>query len=868
MADTINELYLKYVNEVGKQIEDDRYFRYLYEMIQAGENEINQQHQILHKVVDERWLSTIEEALEPLNRIVEQPRRTIVRNEEVVPVSLAKKITADSVRHLSMNTQYIAGAVGDDIHPTHILNVSVDESYDLYENRFIYHLIQRLVTFIDKRTDIIFWSTGDETQNTFSLESKIDDAYEQIEYKLEMKIKNMKSFAENDEDNMDVFMRIDRVRRLVMGLKNSAFCELMAGCQAVKSPIQRTNLLTKDRDYKVCYALWQFLESYDEIGYSIEVENQALEIDEEYLIQMYTNLITNYAVFKSITESDKRNLENVPTRHRTVKPKFVKEVIEEEVADRNIPEVEIRKVFVEEVTQAQLDAEAKLEEEIRLRKEVEDALRSAEASVHSLMMQTEYAQSVQREAEDNLEKSRAYIGKLEESLAKEQDEKNEAYLMIQQKEELLAEKEQQLSSDAASFVQQIEDERSAFAAERESLLGKIAAMENEHEHEILDIKDECRDLIEKTENRYIEKMDAMEEEYAQDREALQMRNEAEIEHRIEAYEGQLSKQSENFTKEIEGKVAFYEAQLDTQFEKYTASLEAQKEAFDKELSAKDALYTKQISEAESEHRAEVAALKQASEQELELVKTQANDYLQSVQSENEKALASVKEEAAAELAKTRSQAKEEYDALKKDGDERFSALERETSEKYAALERSSKAMIAELKTNAEKEMAEAKNTYRDELDELQKSAKQELDQAVAAAKEKEAQLNDVIADLKREMEMLEHSKSQLETQLSNEMSARRNAEVREAEALSKAAAETKLRASAEAMAEEAKKARNEAARALKQETALKETAEKEVQIQKDLLKAVEEKVSAATVGEFIRAHRQEQKLRKRASKKN
>lgn len=866
MADTINELYLKYVNEVGKQIEDDRYFRYLYEMIQAGRNEINQQHQILHKVVDERWLSTIEEALVPLNKIVEQPRRTIVRNEEVVPVSLAKKITADSVRHLSMNTQYIAGAIGDDIHPTHILNVSVDESYDLYENRFIYHLIQKLVTFIDKRTDIIFWSTGDETQNTFSLESKIDDAYEQIEYKLEMKIKNMKSFAENDEDNKEIFMRIDRVRRLVMGLKNSAFCQLMSGCQAVKSPIQRTNLLTKDRDYRVCYALWQFLESYDEVGYSIEVENQALEIDEAYLKRMYTNLITNYAVFKSITESDQRDLENVPTRHRTVKPKFIKEVIEEEVPDCNIPEVEIRKVFVEEVTQAQLDAEAKLEEEIRLRKEVEEALRSAEASVHSLRIQTEYAQSVQKEAEENLEQSRIRIGQLEENLAKEQEEKNEAYLVIQQQENLLVEKERQLSFDAAAFVQQIENERNAFAAEKESLLGKIADIENEYEHEILDIKDECRDIIEKTENKYIEKMDIIEEEYAKDRDALQTRNEQEIERRIEAYESRLSKQSESFTKEIEDKVAFYEAQLDTQFEKYTASLEEQKETFNKELSAKDALYTKQITEAESEHRAEVAALKQASEEELELTRRQANEYLQSVRTENQRTLASIKEEAAAELAKTKSQAKEAYDALKKDSDDRYAVLERETSEKYAALEKSSKATIAELKAGAEKEMAEAKNAYRDELDGLKKSAKQELDQAVTAAKEKEAQLNDMIADLKRKMEMLEQSKAQLETQLSNEMSARRDAEVREAEALSKAAAETKLRASAEVMAEEAKKARSEASRTLKQEIALKEAAEKEVQRQKDLVKAVEEKVTASTVGEFIRARRQEQKLKKKAPK--
>jgi predicted component of viral defense system (DUF524 family) len=44
-----------------------------------------------------------------------------------------------------MNTQYIASNEDGDVHPTRVLNVTTKESYDLYENRFIYHLIQRLV---------------------------------------------------------------------------------------------------------------------------------------------------------------------------------------------------------------------------------------------------------------------------------------------------------------------------------------------------------------------------------------------------------------------------------------------------------------------------------------------------------------------------------------------------------------------------------------------------------------------------------------------------------------------------------------------------------------------------------------------------
>ncbi len=400
MANTINDLYLKYVNRVGRSLENDRYFQYLFEMIQAGEHTIQQHNRLMHKVVDERWISIVEESLDAINNIIDKPRRFIATNEQLVPVALARKISAESVRHLSRNTQFISANENGDIMPSKILNVSTEESYDLYENRFIYHLIQRLVTFIDKRTDIIFWSTGDEKRNRLCMESTVEDGYEEINYKIEMVIKNRQSFAENDADNMPVFMRIDRVRRLTMSLRDSAFCSIMAGCAKVRSPIQRTNLMMKDPDYRTCYKLWQFLENYDEIGYTIEEIDTALEFDEEYLIQLYTNLITNYTVFKSLLESDERDIFDTENKKRKViKPKFIKKIQEEIVEDYDIPDVEIRKVLIEEVTQAQLDAEAKVEELTKQYQELEEVQHTLEDQIQTLYHQINAAMDQAQEAD-------------------------------------------------------------------------------------------------------------------------------------------------------------------------------------------------------------------------------------------------------------------------------------------------------------------------------------------------------------------------------------------------------------------------------------------------------------------------------------
>ena len=364
MAADINDLYLLITQQVGPSLENDEYFQYLYNLVDSGDNRINQQHKILHKKIDENWIDFIEQNIDAIFKIIQKPRSFIATKEEVVPVGLAKKITADSVRHLSMNTQFIASDEGGDIQPTRILNVSTEESFNLYENRFIYHLIQRLAAFINKRTDIIFWATGDEITDNLTLESSFKDAYEEVNYKIELNIKDLQNVAKSREEHMDLFKRIEEIQKKVRALRKSPFCQTMAGCTVVRSPIQRTNLMMKDPYYRTCYKLWQFIESYDDIGYTIDEQDTAIEMEEDYLVRMYTNLITNYTVFKSLTDGDGRSEDVLAQRNfEKIKPKFIKEIREEIVDDYNLPDVEVRRVLIEEVTQAQLDAEARLRKE-------------------------------------------------------------------------------------------------------------------------------------------------------------------------------------------------------------------------------------------------------------------------------------------------------------------------------------------------------------------------------------------------------------------------------------------------------------------------------------------------------------------------
>lgn len=633
MANTINDLYTKYTNKVERTLENDRYFQYLFEIVQAGNNTIRQNNRVLHKVVDERWLTVVEEGLTSIFNIVDKPRRFIATTEEVVPVALARKITADSVRHLSQNTQFITTNAKGDIQPTKVLNVTTEESFDLYENRFVYHLIQRLFAFVDKRTDVIFWSTGDETCNTMCMESKIDDAYEEISYKVEMTVKNRQSFAENDNDNMDLFKRIDRVRRMSRTLRASSFCDIMNGCAKVRSPIQRTNLMMKDPDYRNCYKLWQFIESYDEVGYSIEEQDTALEFDEEYQTQMYINLITNYTIFKSLLESDPRKLTEIATKkRRPVKPKFIKKIQEEIVDNCDIPDVEVRKVFIEEVTQAQLDAEAKLAEETANREELENSLMHLQESASDLEWQLDALQQQM----DELEQKRVQI--------EEQKNALEAKLVEEQKaKEELQEAMEKADAEARAAIDN---------AQTKAKQAIEAAQKN-----IEQVRAEAHQNIEQTQ--------------AEADEAVQTaKSEAQnLKEQLEATKDEARKTVESTQSEAERQVAQAREEAAAQIETAKSESKAQIDLIERQAKER-------IESIQSETAAQIELIQSQSKEQIESIQSQSNDAIDRTNKEASEHIENIETESAKKIEELQATLKQALEQAEKDRIDKEKALEK------------------------------------------------------------------------------------------------------------------------------------------------------------------------------------------------
>lgn len=467
----VSELYGEYQLMMKSLVDGDDYYRHLMDAISAGKNSFSLFNRYFEKKIDLRWVDAIEKCIIPLDTIIRNPRKFIVQEEEIVPIERARKITAESVRHLAQHTSMIARVEGDRVTPSKILNVFREESFEIYENRFIFTLLKNLQRFVDQRYDVLFSLDSDETSASLKMSSEIENGREQIVYNMEISTKSSDEHSEgNIQDTKDAtaFERIERIKRIVNEFAHSAFMRDLQGCTPVRPPIMRTNVISKDVNFRACLELWQFISAYNEVGYEIIAKETDEMVSDEYRDDLYRIFTTNYMLLKNNTVEE----ENIQgkIKKRRVKPKMLKRLAEELVLNFDMEEVEIRKVFVDElkrVSKKKIAGEQKIKDAITRALDAEN-VRKAEIEAKRLA-------EIQRQKD--IEKRRREMEKAR--IAREKQKEKERIAREKAREKARKEKEKAAEQAAK------ERERIRIQKEKERKARELAAIQEKKEKERL-----------------------------------------------------------------------------------------------------------------------------------------------------------------------------------------------------------------------------------------------------------------------------------------------------------------------------------------------------------------------------------------------
>lgn len=269
-----------YFNKIN--VEEDFFYK-LCTIVNQGKNVLSQSQVIETLIIDDSWIRTIENGLYSIEKIARDPKKHIIDEEILVNVEKAKKTDASTIRHLSSHTNFIR-AIDEfgNIQPSKVLTKEMQEDMCIYENRFVYTLVLRLLSFIEQRYVAIKdqIDTFDTTNLKMHSKFKIDKG--EVEYDMDIKVRNEPENKVLLEKNLELLRILEKIKKRILIIKNSSFGRVLSKAKLINPPIMKTNIINMQKDYNNCYKLWMFISSYTTVGFSVEISDKILPMDSEY----------------------------------------------------------------------------------------------------------------------------------------------------------------------------------------------------------------------------------------------------------------------------------------------------------------------------------------------------------------------------------------------------------------------------------------------------------------------------------------------------------------------------------------------------------------------------------------------------------
>lgn len=538
MSDAYSRWYTKFSDMMGT-LDGDELYDSLHSLILSGQNVFSLNHKVMEKAVDISWVEAIENGLVHLDNVIRNPRMTIEDVESIVPIALSRKITVESVKHLAQHTNLIQDydPKTGKVTPSKVLNVYKEESMMTYENKFVNTLVDKLYVFINRRYDKLKEVRNDEAVSTLEYTSQIGEAGSRMN--ISLKLETIDSLETVDESGATTWERIEKIKNTIESYKGSRFCMKM-GSVYIRPPVMRTNAIMKNVDLKACLTLWQFIESYDKVGYELAVSDTAQKPDELYMQDMYNIVALGFMLMRVHSDREQSAEELKTKKNKPISPKIIRKfdkagqndydmpvAVNSEEKEQNeyspsrlLPEdaneilaefdkiIEIEESFLEEEEQRRIEAE-RIEEERLRRLQEEERKRQEQERLAAIQAEKERLEREQRERE---EKQRQLQEMLEQQKREQEERERQEKEEAERREKERLEKER-LEAEAAAKA----------AAEEQEKIRKAAAELSEREKERL-----AREEEEHRIRREAEKAERLEREKADAERAIRLRKEREL----------------------------------------------------------------------------------------------------------------------------------------------------------------------------------------------------------------------------------------------------------------------------------------------------------------------------------------------------
>lgn len=219
-----------------------------------------------HLVENDEWMDMVEFTVPYIEKALTKEVKNIVTEEEIIKIELIKKVTVDSVKHLTKHVNLVDrfNQQSGEVTPKKILNAYKEETFLTYENRFLYTLIRLIEDYMylrKKQQDEEYKGKHHQKAN-YEAEVKLNREKINVNFEYHSEMTTSVDKTEKTSE------RIAGIERSIKMLKQTEVYQVLVAKKAtyVKAPLKMTNVLLKNVNFQYAVKLWNYLSEQMELN--------------------------------------------------------------------------------------------------------------------------------------------------------------------------------------------------------------------------------------------------------------------------------------------------------------------------------------------------------------------------------------------------------------------------------------------------------------------------------------------------------------------------------------------------------------------------------------------------------------------------
>lgn len=258
----------------------------LIESIKSGKLSLEVSDDDGTKIIDDSSIEEIRKTIPFLLKIIDKPRSFIKSLEEKVPVETAKRINHNAIARLARDSNDWHARTLLSVHPKNVIAEVSEETLDIYENRFICTLADRIGHLLAVARQ--YYQDQLKAIDDNSAVLAVQEYYHSTShFQFYNVITKRHSYGNGDLSYRDKVSNelasIKGLEKKIKIIKRSEFYRQLHKKRKVTSPIQKTNILIFEFSYNQAYKLWKYLDqNHQEEKLDLKIDIDDVQVECNY----------------------------------------------------------------------------------------------------------------------------------------------------------------------------------------------------------------------------------------------------------------------------------------------------------------------------------------------------------------------------------------------------------------------------------------------------------------------------------------------------------------------------------------------------------------------------------------------------------